>query len=95
MAKVLLRACPSLLSSLKLETIRRNTLAWTICTRSGARGLLVNSVACAVAVRVVDDAGVDKGDAELTRNDTVHTRGRNLGKSFFTSMLIPSLIIQA
>ena len=31
---------------------RRGTLAWTRTTRSGARGLLVDSMACAVAVRI-------------------------------------------
>ena len=43
---------------------RRGTLAWTRTTRSGARGLLVDSMACAVAVRFVDEVGVEEDDAE-------------------------------
>ena len=43
---------------------RRVTLAWTRTTRSGARGLLVDSMACAVAVRFVDEVGVEEDDAE-------------------------------
>ena len=34
---------------------RRSTRFWTRATRSGARGLLVDSMACAVAVRFVDE----------------------------------------
>ena len=43
---------------------RRGTLAWTRTTRSGARGLLVDSMAYAVAVRFVDEVGVEEDDAE-------------------------------
>ena len=84
-----------LLPPLRRERSRRNTLAWSRTTRGGALSFLVNSVACAVAVRVVGDTGVDKGDVELMRNDAVHTRGRRRGKSALTSMPFPSLITQA
>ena len=63
-AKVFLRRIASLFSPLRRERRRRNTLAWTRTTRSGARSLLVDSVACAVAVRVVDEVGVEEDDAE-------------------------------
>ena len=63
-AEVFLGTLTTRLSPLRLERIRRNTLALTRTTQNGARSLYVNSVACAVAVRVVDDAGVEKGDAK-------------------------------
>ena len=53
-----------LLQPLRRERCRRSTLAWTRTTRSGACGLLVGSVACAVAVRVVDYVGVEGGNTE-------------------------------
>ena len=56
-AKVLLVGVTILLPPLTREGSWRNTLAWTRTTRSGARSLLVDSVACAVAVRVVDMSG--------------------------------------
>ena len=37
---------------------RRGTLAWTRTTSGGARGLLVDSMACVVAVRFVDEVVV-------------------------------------
>ena len=52
------------LSPLRRERRRRNILTWTKTTRSGARTLRDDSVACAVAVRVVDDVGAEKDDAE-------------------------------
>ena len=63
-AKVLWEIVAILFSPHRLERSRRNTPAWTRTTRSGARSWPVDSVACAVAVRVVDDAGVEEGDAE-------------------------------
>ena len=53
-----------LLPPLRRERSRRNTLAWIRTTRSGARNLLVDSVACTVAVRVVGDVRVEEGDFE-------------------------------
>ena len=58
-ARVLFWTCPFLLSPLRRERSRPNTLAWTRTTRSGARSLLVDLVACAL-----DGAGIEKGDAE-------------------------------
>ena len=52
------------LSPLRRERRRRNILTWTKTTRSGARTLRDDSVACAVAVRVVDDVGAEEDDAE-------------------------------
>ena len=63
-AKVILDRAAILLSTLRRERRRRNTLAWTRATRSGPRSLLDGSVACAVAVRVVDGSGVEEDDAE-------------------------------
>ena len=63
-AKVLLDRVAILLSPLRRERSRRNTLARTRTIRSGARSLLVESVACAVAVRVVDEVEVEEDDAE-------------------------------
>ena len=54
----------SLFSPLRRERRRRNTLAWTTTTRSGDRSLLVHSVACAVAVRFVDEMEVEEDYAE-------------------------------
>ena len=62
--KVFLDRVAILLSPLMRERSRRNTLAWTRTTRSGARSLLVDLVACAVAVRVFGGAGVQGYDAE-------------------------------
>ena len=62
-AKVFLKRVAVLLSPLRRERRQENTLAWTRTTRSGARSLLVDSVACAVAVRVVDEVGVEEDDA--------------------------------
>ena len=47
-----------LLSPPRRGRTRRNTEAWTRTTRSGARSLLVDLVACAVIVRVVGGPGV-------------------------------------
>ena len=64
-AKVFFWTCSFLLSPLRRErSRRRNALAWTRTTRSGDCGLLVDSVACSVAVRVVVGVGVKVGDAE-------------------------------
>ena len=63
-AKVFLKRVAILLSLPRREGSRRNTLAWTRTTRSGARGLLVDSVACAVAVRVVDEVEFGEDDVE-------------------------------
>ena len=49
---------------LSLQRSRQNTLAWTRTTRNGARSLLVDSMACAVAVSVFDEVGVEEDDAE-------------------------------
>ena len=54
----------NLFSPLRRERRRRNTLAWTRATRSGARSLVVDSVASAMAVRVVDEVEVEVDDAE-------------------------------
>ena len=62
-AKVLLKRVAVLLSPLRRERRQENTLAWTRTTRSGARSLLVDSVACALAVRVVDEVGVEEDDS--------------------------------
>ena len=62
-AKVFLKRVAVLLSPLRRERRQENTLAWTRTTRSGARSLLVDSVACAVAVRVVEEVGVEEDDA--------------------------------
>jgi len=62
--KVLFWTCALLLSPFGREISRRKTLALTRSTRSGARNLLVDSAACAVAVRVVGDVGVKMGDAQ-------------------------------
>ena len=53
-----------LFAPLKREGSWRNTLAWTRTTRSGSPSLLVDSVTCVVAVRVVDGAGVEEHGAE-------------------------------
>ena len=78
---------------------RRIALAWTRTIGSGARGLLVDSVACAVAVRVVDGAGVDKGDAESVarsrRAMARCTREAGVVAKAFLVMFISSLITQA
>ena len=63
-AKILSDRTAFLLSPLRRERSRQNKLAWIRTARSGARSMLVDSVACAVAVRVVNDAGVGVGDAE-------------------------------
>ena len=63
-AKVFLERVAILLSPLRRERRQQNTLAWTRTTRSGARSLLVDSVACAVAVRFVDEVEAGEGDAE-------------------------------
>ena len=52
------------LSSLRRERRQQNTLAWTKTTRIGARSFLVDSVACDVAVRVVDEVEVIGDDSE-------------------------------
>ena len=46
------------------ERSRRNALAWTRTTRGVARSLLVDSVACAVAVRVNDELEFAGDDSE-------------------------------
>ena len=71
-----------------LKEAGRNTLAWTRTTRSGAPSLFVESVACAVAVRVFGGAGVEEGDAEAatrSRRDMERfTRGAGVvAKLFF------------
>ena len=53
-----------LLSPLRRERRQESALTWTRTTRIGARSLLVDSVACAVAVRVVDELEVGEDDAE-------------------------------
>ena len=62
-AKAFLERIVSLFSPLRRER-RRNTLAWTRIKRSAARSLVVNSVACVMAVRVVDEGEVEVGDTE-------------------------------
>ena len=64
MAKVLLERVAILFSPFMRERRQQNTLAWTRTTLSGARRLLVNSVACVVAVRVVDEVEVKEDEAE-------------------------------
>ena len=54
-AKLFLERVDILLSPLSRDRRQQNTLAWVRTTRSGALSLLVDSVACAVAVRVVDE----------------------------------------
>ena len=51
-------------SPFRRERSQRNTLAWTRTARSRARCLRVDSVARAVAKRVVDGSGVEEVDAE-------------------------------
>ena len=63
-AEVLFWKCSFLISPLRRERSRKNTLAWTRTTRSGARSFFFDSVSCAMAVRVVGDIGVDVGDAD-------------------------------
>ena len=53
-----------LLSPLRSERRLQNALAWTKTSRSGARSMLVYSVACDVAVRVVDEVEVEEDDFE-------------------------------
>ena len=60
-AKVFLKRVAALLSPLRRERRQEITLAWTRTTRIGARSLLVDLVACAVAVRVVDELEVGGG----------------------------------
>ena len=57
-------ACPFLRSSIRRMRSRRIKLASTRTTRSGARGLLVDSVACSVAIRVVGGDEVEEDGAE-------------------------------
>ena len=64
--EVLFWTCPFLFSPLRRERYRRNALAWTRTTRGGARIYLVDSMACAVSVRVVVKAEVKDGDVEAT-----------------------------
>ena len=60
-AELLFWTWPFLLSSLRRESSRRNTLARNRTTQSGSRSFLVDSVACDVAVRVVGAAaGVEE-----------------------------------
>ena len=66
-----------LLSPLKRESRQENTLAWIRTTRIGARSLLVDSVACAVAVRVVDELEVGE-DASIFTDLTRHLRLRGI-----------------
>ena len=63
-AKVFLDRVAILLLPTKRERSRKNTLALTRITRSGARSSLADLVACALAVRVIDDVEVDGGDSE-------------------------------
>ena len=63
-AKIFLEGIAGLFLPFRRKRRRRSTLAWTRTTRSGARSLLVDSVACALAVRVVDEVGVEVEDAE-------------------------------
>ena len=62
--KVLLDKVAILFAPLKREGSWRNALAWTRTTRSGSPSLLVDSVTCVVAVRVVDGAGVEEHGAK-------------------------------
>ena len=62
--KVFLDKVSILLSLLRCRKNRQNTLAWTRTTRSGARSLLVDSVACGEAVRVLGNVEGEGGDAE-------------------------------
>ena len=63
-AEVFLERIATLFSPLRCERGRRGTLAWTRATRSDARGLLVDSMARAVAVRFVDEVQVEDDDSE-------------------------------
>ena len=63
-AKILLDRTAVLLSPLRRERSRQNKLAWIRTARSGARSMLVDSVAYAAAVRVVDGTGVEEDDSE-------------------------------
>ena len=63
-AKAFFERTAGLFSPLRRVKMQLNTLAWTRTTRSGARSLLVDSVACALAVRVVDEVEVEVNDAE-------------------------------
>ena len=46
------------------HVLENKTIYKARTTRSGARSLVVNSVACAMAVRVVDEVEVEVDDAE-------------------------------
>ena len=63
-ANVFLERVAIRLSPLRRERRQQSALAWTRTTRGDARSLLVDSVACAVAVRVVDEVKVEVDDAE-------------------------------
>ena len=76
-AKVFLERVAILISPLRRERRQQGTLSWTRTTRSGARGLLVDSVACAVAMRVVDEVGVEENVAgAAARSRRARTKSR-------------------
>ena len=99
-AKMIFGTCPFLHSPLRRERSRGNTLAWTRTTRSGARGLLVDSATCSVAVRVVGDVRVEVDNAEAVARsrramERCKQRGRGRSGSGFLDVPIRSLTTQA